>query len=248
MRVLVRLLSNRRFDLSLSTNHNKMRIFVQPCDPRKRYCLEVEPSDTVKALKLRLIERGMRRSTEILYRGSLLQDNHTLEDYNFEVDETLELRPVESGGGPGFGVMNIGFTFSALNKEVIKPLRRVDGDETHLIVRPGLIFKSKCLNPNCRVYNEVVYINKGYSEGPNATFNVAKLITNLNCPICQVKAERATSCGFMLSQWTFTGQTQGGCEVNKSGKTNTENYHTWEEGDNEAYCYLEVHVEPYYPI
>lgn len=222
-----------------------MRIIVQLPDG-KRLCLTVEPSDTVRALNARIEEstrwHGCR--LDLAFEAMYLEDDRTLEDCGIKDGDYLSAQIRLKGGGCG---IDIGLTFNSLNKEVVIPLSAAHEGQEHQIVTPGLIFKSKCLNPNCRVYNEVIYVNKGYSEGPNAKFNVGTLSVTLKCPICGVKAQRATSCGFILSQWTFTGATQEGDEVSKSGKTSTKNYHTWEEGDNIAYASLEVRVDPYNP-
>jgi hypothetical protein len=204
---------------------------------------KVEPSDTIRSLKARIAERKGCSIDEIglVLPKDTMGDDDTLE---YCMGYTLIVTKELLGGGPP---LPIGPTFNALNKEVIIPLGPTADDEKHRIVTPGLSFKSKCKNPSCSVYKKEIYVNKGYNKGPYERFNVAILCVTLKCPICEAKAEPATSCGFILSQWTFTGVTKEGDEFNKSGETTSKNYHTWDEGDDTGYAALEVRVDPYNP-
>jgi hypothetical protein len=90
-------------------------------------------------------------------------------------------------------------------------------------------------------------VNKEFSKSPDKKLNIAKLSVTLDRPICGTRSEQATKCGFYLSKWTFSGLTQAGEKVKKTGKTSTRNYHTWAEGDNIGYVSLKVQVDYYSP-
>jgi hypothetical protein len=154
----------------------------------------VNPSDTIRALKARIEESQGRRiyAWVLKFDDMPVSNDRTLEDYRIRDGDCLYFRQIVDGGD-----MQIGFQFNTLNKEVIKSLVPARAGEEHRIVTPGLSFRSKCLNQNCRVHNQVVYVNKGYSEGPEK-FNIGLLSYRLTCPICDKKAERATNCGFFL--------------------------------------------------
>jgi hypothetical protein len=109
-------------------------------------------------------------------------------------------------------------------------------------VAPGLNFLSKCIHRGCVAYNNTIYVIKGLGR-----FDIAEEAANLVCPKCRNGAEISSNCEFYLAQWQFTGMTREGRKVNSSGRTDTRDYYTWEEGNNTNWRYLKVQVDAYTP-
>jgi len=134
----------------------------------------------------------------------------------------------------------IGIAFNSLNAPIIQEFNKIGPDYRR--VPQGLSFKSKCIHPGCAAYNQTIFVGKGLGH-----FNIGRESVTLKCPQCGNKAERSTNCGFYLAKWKFTGISEEGEEVQKEGKTETEDYYTWEDGDDTKWVFLEVQVDAYQP-
>ena len=64
-----------------------MQIFVRSRTGRKTICLRVQPSDTVRSVKTKIMEQH-----RLVFDGWQLDDNLTLADYNIQHKSTLDLQ------------------------------------------------------------------------------------------------------------------------------------------------------------
>ena len=64
-----------------------MQIFVRSRTGRKTICLRVQPSDTVRSVKTKIMEQH-----RLVFDGKQLDDNLTLADYDISHQSTLDLQ------------------------------------------------------------------------------------------------------------------------------------------------------------
>lgn len=211
-----------------------MQIWVKTLNGTTR-TIDVEPLDTIEAVKAKIqLSEGISPDQQRLeWTGRKLEGWRTLADYNIQQGSTLYLLLRLRGGG-------VEIEFNDLTTPVVEKLVSTAPD--YRTVRQGLSFRTKCDHSGCVAYNQWIFVNHGIGEK-----NIGRLSVSLVCPKCGKKAKKATNCGFYLAKWKFTGMTEDGNEVTKSGRTDTQDYYTWEEGSNTTYVELIVQVDAYTP-
>lgn len=193
--------------------------------------LDVEPRNTIEEVKTKIFEKeGIPQYEQnLLFERQELADDRVLADYNIKHESTLHLVLRLKGGG-------VEICFNKLSASVISKL--VKEGPAYRQVEPGFSFQSKCKTDGCVAKDSPIIVNLKFGH-----IVINKEAVILKCPICEKKAQRATNCGFYQAQWTFTGLTLDGEEKVTQGKTLTDDYYTWKEGDNAKWAYLEVQVD-----
>jgi len=101
-------------------------------------------------------------------------------------------------------------------------------------VREGITFFGPCMNVNCKVQKDSVYVTSGFGVfymGEHKIF----------CPMCKERV-KFDNCGFYKCNVEVVGELKSGKEVRKSFTRKDYNFLTFEDGDNEEYSYLKFIV------
>jgi len=191
--------------------------------------LDIDPLGTVEDLKGMLLDHnGFSRDDQtIQFGGRNLVDGRTLSDYGLQEGSTIQLQLKLRGGTMS------SFSFNKMEKtNIIKfgttaPKWRYVGE--------GITFFGPCMNVNCKVQKDTVYVTSG--------FGVFYMVEHkIFCPMCGEKV-KVDNCGFYNCNVEVVGELKSEKEVKKSFTRKEHNFLTFEDGDNEEYLYLKFIVK-----
>lgn len=240
-RTLVSYGLQRGSSVRLCLREEDVVIHFSKCDEDWEEILIGKPSDTIQIVKAksRFLEPIWISPSHVWW---VMENNHGTVNYKCIIGSLLDeddelwlvLRPSVPGGG-------IEFDFNSLNTPICQPFAK--SAPNYRTVGQGLSFGSKCIHQGCVAYNEVIYVTKGLG-----TFDIGRESMLLKCPECNNLAAVSTNCGFYLAKWKFSGVIKSTRElIEKEGKTKSQDYYTWQNGEDTTWACLEVQVEAYQP-
>lgn len=198
--------------------------------------LSVAPRCTIESLKQQIEDQsGLPKAQQmLLFANKPLIDYYPLAYYGVSNSSLLHLRVKAAGGMTLF----IGFCFNSLNSLSLLQLTKLSpSDTSFLIVKPGISFFSKCKSATCIAFNQPILVPKGFG-----VFDIARVSSQLTCPVCEKRAEMATNCGFYQAKWVFKGQLVSEVSAEREGRTETNHFYTYEGEEEAQWRYLEVTV------
>lgn len=169
----------------------------------------------------------------------------TFDDYCLPLDTPLSQSRIREGGVIRTRIENngggyIGSSFNSLQSPKIEPFTNSAPD--YRTAEPGISFTSKCKNSTCVAYNHAILVNRGFGD-----FNVGVESVKLACPMCGMQAAASQNCGFYRAKYEFTGLTAENETKIYRNTCKTDEYYTFEEGENIHWVQLLVKVEKYPP-
>ncbi|CAF0781781.1 unnamed protein product [Brachionus calyciflorus] len=182
--------------------------------------------ETIEELKEKVEEKeGIPPDLQrLIFAGRKLEDSNTLDYYSIEKEATLHLVLRMRGGGDFVD-------FEKSKPRVYNWSRKAPKWRT---ARAGLCFEGKCVNYECKAFNEMVIINMEvpiiYQLGmPNQK--------ETKCPQCDSYVKPIT-CGFNNCRWRFYGikeSENGPKRVSCEWKNVGDEYHRFDD-DEESMC------------
>ena len=202
------------------------RIYLQYPNSQVRGVL-VAGTDTVgKVMSRYPFQEDTGASQKLVYGDRSLEAHQTFSEIGIQDEDCLSWMCEVRG--------NRYFPFNSLDNPVKQEFTPVP---LWRAVSQGISFQSKCRNPKCSAYNQVVFVSKGFG-----TFNILTL--SLKCPECQTQAESASNSGYCDAKVRYTGTTAEGEDKAYSDVASDGKYHTFqEEGDLSRWRVLQVRVE-----
>jgi len=207
-----------------------MEIYVKVLTGKTIY-LKVEPSYFIEEVKELIQDKeGIPPDQQrLIFAGHLLEDGHTLADYNIQKESTLHLTLRLHGGGPPPDFVDVSKTKALVNREFS------DSAPDWRYCRNGINIEGICENKECKAGGKMVI----YMHG----FGMFDLINSeAKCPICKhpIKPIKPgfTSCLWKISYLKSDGS-YGTIPQHKVG----EEYQTYDEDKAGTCTFKFMHIE-----
>ena len=210
-----------------------MKIYVKT-STRSSIPLDVHSIDTIESLQQKIQDKeGIHPDQQhLIFAGKLLEDGHTLQDYNIRNEAILQIVTRLRGGGgePPLFV-------DVQNENALMKVQFSSSAPAWRVCNKGINIEGKCTNASCKAYNQMVIYKHGFH-----LFDL--LHSKAYCPICSNEIVPVKP-GFTSCFWHIVSMKATGAYTVLPYRRVDHEYQTYNEIQAGTTQFILLHIEAY---